>query len=300
VLLVDPLITEAYLLNSPPNSDPHVILLDHPDTGEKRIPVPSLTLMDPLPSESSQWAGVAQGTCNSSMYDNIISMYRNTDFKIKDNDTRTCVAACRHISLVLWKAYLRSQELEYIRFNDLSNFGKPLDNSHGWFHTWDTSWRTEAFHGLLYQQLAASTIANGVRNSMRVFEVEAAETVVESFEKEEWQALQLAVASLKEQLANLISGYTQEASIQESKASNYQARSVGRLTYLATILVPFSVTAALFSMGGDFSAGQSLFWVFWVIATPIAAFLYIGILLLERKTFDKNKGDTPMPGQGIV
>ena len=302
MLLVDPVITEAYLTDYfADNGEPHVILLDHPDSGEKRIPVPYLLSMDPLPSDSSQWGNINQNTCNASMYDNIISIFTNLNHGV-NNDPRTCVAACRHIALTMWKAYLRAQELEYIRFSDTSNFGKPLDNSHGWFHTWDTSWRTEAFHSLLYQQVAASSIANGIRNAMRVFLVESKDTVVDPAEVEEWQALQLSVTSLKEQLANLISGYTQEASIQESKASNYQARSVGRLTYLATILVPFSVTAALFSMGGDFQAGQSLFWVFWVIATPIAAVLYFGILLLERKTSERDKRETLVPDNihGVV
>ncbi|MCJ1402414.1 hypothetical protein MMC11_005634 [Xylographa trunciseda] len=184
------------------------------------------------------------------------------------------------------------RELEYIRFSDSSNFGKPLGNLHGWFHTWDTSWRAEAFHSLLYQQLATGSVANGSRHAMRVFGVEATDTVVDTREKEDWQALQLSVTSLKEQLANLISGYSQEASIQESKTSNYQARSVGRLTSLATILVPFSVTAALFSKGGYFQDGQSLFWVFGVIAIPIAAVLYLGISFYERKKFDRDKKET--------
>ena len=288
MLLVDPVITEAYLIKSDANDDPDVILLDHPDKGNNRIPVPSLTSMDPLPSESSHWSSVNQNTSNMSIYDDILSVYAKLDHGANDKPT-TCLAACRHIILARWKGYLRFRELEYIRFHDSSNFGKPLDNLHGWFHTWDTSWRTEAFHSLLYQQLVTSSITNGIRHAMRVFGVEATDAGVDEREREDWQALQLSVTSLKEQLANLISGYSQEASIQESKTSNYQARSVGRLTSLATILVPFSVTAALFSMGGDFQAGQSLFWVFWVIAIPIAAVLFLGISFYER---NRDEGET--------
>ena len=301
MLLVDPVITEAYLTKLYADNDVHVILLDHPDSGYNRIPVPSVISMDPLPLDSSHWASVSQTTCNMSIYDNIISMYTKLDHGVAD-DPRTCVAACRQLTLTMWKAFLGFREIEYIRFSDNLNFGKPLDNLHGWFHTWDTSWRVEAFHSLLYQQLAAGSIVRGVRHAMRIFSVEATDTVVDEREREEWEALLLAVASLKEELANLINGYTQEASIQESKTSNYQARSVGRLTSLATILVPFSVTAALFSMGGDFQAGQSLFWVFWVIATPIAAILYFGISFYERKTFNRNRGETRVADntQGIV
>jgi len=301
VLLVDPVITEAYLTKLYANNDLHVILLDHPSRGDNRIPIPSITSMDPLPLEPTHWSSMDQKTSNMSLYDDILSVYTQLDHGATA-DPRTCLAACRHIILAMWKGYLRFRELEYIRFSDSSNFSKPLDNLHGWFHTWDTSWRAEAFHSLLYQQLATSLIANGTRHAMRVFGVEATVTVVDERQREDWQALQLSVTSLKEQLANLISGYSQEASIQESKTSNYQARSVGRLTSLATILVPFSVTAALFSMGGDFQAGHSLFWVFWVIAIPIAAVLYLGISFYEHKTFDRDKGETRVAdnAHGIV
>jgi Mg2+ and Co2+ transporter CorA len=51
----------------------------------------------------------------------------------------------------------------------------------------------------------------------------------------------------------------QEASLSESQIANYQARNVGRLTSLATILVPFSVSAGMFSMGGEYLAGEKNF-----------------------------------------
>jgi hypothetical protein len=61
----------------------------------------------------------------------------------------------------------------------------------------------------------------------------------------------------------------QEASLRESQIENYQARNVGRLTSLATILVPFSVSAGMFSMGGEYLAGEKNFWVFWAVAIPM-------------------------------
>jgi Mg2+ and Co2+ transporter CorA len=51
----------------------------------------------------------------------------------------------------------------------------------------------------------------------------------------------------------------QEASLSESQIANYQAQNVGRLTSLATILVPFSVSAGMFSMGGEYLAGEKNF-----------------------------------------
>ena len=105
VLLVDPVITEAYLTKLYANNEVLVILLDHPDSGYNRIPVPSLIPVDPLPSEPSQWASVPQKTGNMSMYDNIISMYTKLDHEVTD-DPRTYLAACRRIVLTMWKAFL--------------------------------------------------------------------------------------------------------------------------------------------------------------------------------------------------
>jgi Mg2+ and Co2+ transporter CorA len=43
---------------------------------------------------------------------------------------------------------------------------------------------------------------------------------------------------------------------------------VGYLTSLATLFLPVLFVAAVFSMGGEYAAGESRFWVFWVIFAP--------------------------------
>jgi hypothetical protein len=256
--------------------------------------------MDPLPSDHLEWKNVTQKPCNMSMFDNMLSIYTHLDDHGVTKDPRTSTAACRRLSLIMWRAFLGFREREHYRFKKQMSFGKPLDKWHSWFHTWDTSWRAEAFQGLLYQQTASGILSAGIEDAMPLLGVGAKNTVVDDREAEDWIQVTNRIVSLKERLANLINGYTQEASIQESKTSNYQARSVGRLTSLATILVPFSVTAALFSMGGDFSAGQSLFWVFWVIAVPIAAFLFFGILILERRELKKTEPNLRNDRNGIA
>ncbi|KAM3077235.1 hypothetical protein ACMFMG_003301 [Clarireedia jacksonii] len=46
-------------------------------------------------------------------------------------------------------------------------------------------------------------------------------------------------------------------------------QSINRVTYLGGVLLPFSIVAAIFSMGDTYSPGGSHFFVFWVIAIPI-------------------------------
>ena len=118
---------------------------------------------------------------------------------------------------------------------------------------------------------------------MRAFGVGSPNTVVDEREAADWEALEKEIMAFGESVASQISGYTQEASIEESRTANFQARNVGRLTALATVLVPFSVTAGVFSMGGDFAAGQRLFWVFWVIAVPVAVLSFAAVSFYERR-----------------
>jgi uncharacterized protein YaaW (UPF0174 family) len=59
----------------------------------------------------------------------------------------------------------------------------------------------------------------------------------------------------------------------QTAAANRMARTSGQLTKLATVVVPFTVVASIFSMNGDFAAGKSLFFVYWVISLPITIIL---------------------------
>jgi len=67
----------------------------------------------------------------------------------------------------------------------------------------------------------------------------------------------------------LLTTYVQEALIHESRVANRQARNVGRLTALATILVPISFSAAIFSIGVEYLTGESKFWIFWAVSLPV-------------------------------
>ncbi|EMR81323.1 putative tpr repeat protein oca3 protein [Botrytis cinerea BcDW1] len=46
-------------------------------------------------------------------------------------------------------------------------------------------------------------------------------------------------------------------------------QSINRVTYLGGVLLPFSIIAAIFSMGGNFQPGGDQFFIFWVIAIPV-------------------------------
>jgi Mg2+ and Co2+ transporter CorA len=70
---------------------------------------------------------------------------------------------------------------------------------------------------------------------------------------------------------------TEEAN-RQTAAANRMARSSGQLTKIATIVVPCTFVASIFSMGGDFAAGESLFYVYWIISVPITLGLFYWVV----------------------
>ena len=109
-------------------------------------------------------------------------------------------------------------------------------------------------------------------------------------ERQSWHALRSHAHTLHARFAATLATYEQRAAIEQSLMANKQsvlsdeqsllanrqARSVGRLSALATVLVPFSVVAGIFSMSGRFAAGGDLFWVFWILAVSFLAASWAG------------------------
>ncbi|THV45114.1 hypothetical protein BGAL_0528g00020 [Botrytis galanthina] len=82
-------------------------------------------------------------------------------------------------------------------------------------------------------------------------------------------------AALNEAYANRLQTF--EAN-RQTEAANRQARSAGQLTKIATAVVPSTVVASIFSMGGNFAVGEKLFVVYWAISLPITLALLIWVL----------------------
>jgi hypothetical protein len=103
---------------------------------------------------------------------------------------------------------------------------------------------------------------------MKILSIDGTRTFLEEIDVEAWKALRDGVAGLTGKLNDLIEVYIQASTLQESQMANEQARNIGRLTTVATILLPITVCTGIFSMSGDFLAGESKFWVFWAWAVP--------------------------------
>ena len=237
--------------------------------------------LSPLEIDPEQWDAHPKVPSMLSMFDDLLLIHTNTDHKMTTNDPMSATFVCRNLIRCSWKAYLASRTAEYHSKLDGVLFKNPVTNASTWFQTWDVAWRADVFRRLFSTRLAIEEgVIQDIVPNMKALGMNYSTKTLSDHEIQEWKSLQNSGTALINKYATFMDAYLQENGLQESRTSNEQARSVGRLTALATVLVPFSIIAGMFSMGGDFLAGQSRFWVFWAITIPIT--LVLGIVFFTR------------------
>lgn len=107
--------------------------------------------------------------------------------------------------------------------------------------------------------------------------------LTEKSSDEDWDALAedssfllTSVSEHGEKLEAMVPLVTSAAALIESQRSLTEAANVTRLTVLALVFIPLSYVATLFSMADRFGPGESLFWVYFATAVPLA--LVVGIV----------------------
>ncbi|KAK1758959.1 hypothetical protein QBC47DRAFT_97084 [Echria macrotheca] len=66
-----------------------------------------------------------------------------------------------------------------------------------------------------------------------------------------------------------------ERSTKQTKVSTELTKLSTRLAYLGLVFIPLSYAASMLSMNDKFQPGQQYFWVYWLIAAPLCAFLFL-------------------------
>lgn len=86
--------------------------------------------------------------------------------------------------------------------------------------------------------------------------------------------------------------------LEQANAANRMARSSSQLTKIVTVIVPCSFVASVFSMGGEFAAGQSLFFVYWVCSMPVTFTLLLWVIYGNHVTeaWEDSKRKLSKPG----
>lgn len=102
--------------------------------------------------------------------------------------------------------------------------------------------------------------------------------------------LQDKVLATSRRIEKNIDLLTALVSIGEGKQALGENHALARLSLLATVFLPFSTVATIFSIQGGYGPGEGKFWLFWVIAVPLtglvilltAPYYGIGVSILRR------------------
>lgn len=278
VLLVDPPITEARL-SYPSSLNDSLGQVDHVEPPPFLL---HLQIVDSMTSGSplAHFACFSPIECNDvsrdsfeapvlkSTFDNLLYFYDTVTSPVSKDPISAMVVSQRYV-LQVWNGYLRSRMVTFWR-DSKGKGAKSYSGGSGkiWVDSWDWVWREEIYQRLTRVKTIAQLRSKDIKYNMQVLGIDTKHTVLEESDIEGWIMLREEMASLREGLNNLIEAYVQTSTLQESQIANAQARDIGRLTKVATILLPLTVCTGIFSMSGNFLPGESKFWVFWLWAVP--------------------------------
>ncbi|KAF4308648.1 hypothetical protein GTA08_BOTSDO03452 [Botryosphaeria dothidea] len=288
LLLVDPVLENAVhssYANNPSDDPAHNLALQHSDLSDGRIPLPARFSVSKLPKDPQQWQNPPPRPLSISLFDNLVHIY-TTHPHNTTSDTMTATIVIRNLLLSTWQGVIKAKEMDYYYLWEKTSFSKAHYASPGsWYSAWERNWQSEYFNALTYHMMTVMNRMRDVDDTFRMLGLASAAASPSSpgqgpptfspRELRDWQALRAHATALHERFSHTLATYEQRASVEESLLANKQARNVGRLSALATVLVPFSVIAGIFSMSGEFAAGEDLFWVFWLLAPTVSGMLMV-------------------------
>jgi hypothetical protein len=91
----------------------------------------------------------------------------------------------------------------------------------------------------------------------------------------DYEHIAARIDSLGRRLEALTPVVTSFIMIVESRRSFLETMNVSRLTYLALIFVPLTFVSSLFSMVGDTAPDAKHFWVYFAVAIPVLALVFL-------------------------
>ena len=231
--------------------------------------------LDRIPREQETWYPSCPPEIITSSLEDLICDILERDRDIPDG--QDFLSPLLHeISIAKWEAYLdsylKSVSASFGAVPKTSNLGCRLleQQSSACKHALDhLEWN-------LRVEAHKCTQANGQMHNFRIENwrhlksgFEGARTPVDFYEANQTPTLSSALSAKSP--VSLQSGLSNDERMADAEAGAKTAQqSLNRLAYLGGIFLPFSIIAAIFSMGADFAAGEPRFYVFWVVAIPLA------------------------------
>ncbi|KAF2091076.1 hypothetical protein K490DRAFT_62404 [Saccharata proteae CBS 121410] len=231
----------------------------------------------------------------TSMFDNVVEALHHAKLSSIGVDPFSASAYARNIIYANWEHRLRSKEVQLSR--TVTNDQKEHMSSEYERYTLGTTAKHEdtvrAYQHLMSVREEIKERSSDLRRIIDVFHfaglrylavnekrLEHAPRPPHPIERERimWTFLRDRYQTMEGIISEHMEMYSQRAALTESFAANSQARSSGQLTKIATVIVPCTFVASIFSMGGDFAVGEKDFGTYWAISIPVTFVLLCWVL----------------------
>lgn len=226
----------------------------------------------------------------ASLFDDMLMLYPLT-IRTSTSDLNSCTDICRRLVLSEWTARIRIIEAQIVcKRVEMSKGDSPTteNRNESLILPWARPWHPKDFSRLVRAITLLKTIDSELRCNMDALRVDKAKSpIMSQWEEDAWKSLREAIHFEISIVDGTLQTYMQATSVRQSLNAGY-------LTSMATIFLPISLVAGVFSMGGEFAAGESLFWVFWVLAIPVTIigcfllFTKSGMMVFRRFSADKS------------
>lgn len=270
--------------------DPETKFLDSSQIRQEGCWYPLYQFQNVLSPKPDDWQSSEQTPKMVSLFEDMLTLYPRT-VRNSTLEPNSCTDVCRRLVLSAWTARVRIIEAQVAQERTDMSMGDGLaarNTRKIFILPWARPWQPEDFNRLVRASAVLQSIDAELRSNLNALGVDTSEAqFLDPWEVTAWKNLREAIQLQKFRVDSILETYMQAISVRQSINAGY-------LTSMATIFIPVSLVAAVFSMGGEFAAGESLFWVFWVVAVPVTLlgcfllFTKIGMRLFKRISAERS------------
>ena len=257
-----------------------------------------------LPKDPALWANLENVQNAGSIFDQLLKAYTSSDFQPCEQPFE-CTREVRKLALHKWIVFLNHA----IHCLVLTK-GEPYLNNTHFSSPLSALWAPRTEEWLLGRlvkwsrrlHMEHSVISTTMRSLGMDLRNPDASGCISTTEAKQWHYIRDKLLEYKSLYDDTAASYMQVMSLRESQTSNDQARSVGRITLIASLFVPVSLVSGIFSMGGAFAPGKDHFWVFFVVVVPVVFAVWASLFTkfgpwvkrLSAAVLEQARGEAPI------
>ena len=197
------------------------------------------------------------------MLDDIVRLHADK-LHLVDESAITCTVTCRKLAAACTIGYLRRLQLHIMRGVKLERNQSPYINSF-WENDLVAPWSSNTAASLDMARFVLNRFLYECAKNVRTLGMDPTDMekplldVNQDWERSSYNEILNSVNFLLKVVDMFTQTYHQQGAIYEAKRANDIAKSVAKITLLVSVFFPISITASIFSMGGEYLPGSRLF-----------------------------------------